>query len=78
LERSVDSDDPITQESHRTIAKWLKTFITQGAEDLRAMVETDLPANEGDEQYMEFDSDEGKSEGPNGSDPNPLSGITKG
>jgi len=67
----VDSDDPETRESHRTIAKWLKSFISQGVEDLRAMVETPLdPADKGEEQYMEFDSTGGQEtgpEGPNGS-----------
>jgi hypothetical protein len=71
LEASVDSDDPVHQESHRTIAKWLKSFITQGTEDLRAMVETEPDASEED-QYMEFDSTGGQEpgpEGPNGSGP---------
>jgi len=28
LEESVDSDDPAQREFHRTIAKWLKNFLT--------------------------------------------------
>lgn len=28
LEASVDSDDPAQREFHRTIAKWLKNFLT--------------------------------------------------
>jgi hypothetical protein len=56
----------------------MKTYITQGAEDLRAMVETDQPSNEGDEQYMEFDSTEGQPESSNGSGSGPPSGIIKG
>jgi hypothetical protein len=57
LEASVDSDDLRHAESHRTIAKWLKTFITQGAEDLKMMekVQRTPPAAE-DPGYMAHDS----------------------
>ena len=78
LERSVDSASAEDREGHRVIARWMKTFITQGTEDLRAMVETELADTAGDEQYMEFDSTEGQPESSNGSGSGPPAGIHKG
>jgi hypothetical protein len=76
----VDSDEPVVQESHRTIAKWLKTFIGQGTEDLRAMVEGKQDTSEPNDHYMDFDSEEGQEPftEPNSSESEPPRGIHQG
>jgi hypothetical protein len=57
----------------------MKNFITQGREELVGLEAAQrAPSNEGDEQYMEFDSTEGQPEGTNGSGSGPPSGIIKG
>ena len=58
LERSVDSDDPEARESHRTVAKWLKHFISIVKDELLATEEAHRhPEPEPVTDYMAHDSE---------------------
>ena len=58
LERSVDSVDPAEREGHRTVARWLRHFLTVSKEYLmssEAVGREVVPP--GETEYMDHDSD---------------------
>jgi hypothetical protein len=59
-----DSDDPEERERCRTIARWIKLFLTTAREYILDADEAlRHPVPEGDPEYMPYDSDGGSSPG---------------
>ncbi len=66
LSRLEDSDDPDEQRACRSIAKWIKHFLTTAREHILDVDEADRhPEPESNPDYMAYDSEGGTSpEGP--------------